>query len=323
MFVFRPILNTSAEYANFYFPAQHETTLPYMMGMIFYIFTGAIVANLFVIYLSFFSPLVTGNFKYFMANVALCDLCGILSVCFETCAQMYHDFMNVPYTATSCYARIIFPLAFAACMCFALPLVAVNRYVVIVMQRNDWFTKRRVFLLCVCSYLPLIGPLIDLLFAPYVTDYIDCDFILYTPYIYEVSDILYHKTRVHHALHLISYLAPNFCFQNVFFRHVSSEHNNYKIIAVFPFRGHSGYRTIAELLFSARLPSALRTYQHCISNIEQDTRTNLRGEIRSESYRHTIIVTCDLRRAGYLHSSHGIIARLGFDRTTPDYLSLR
>jgi hypothetical protein len=30
--------------------------------------------------------------------------------------------------------------------------IATNRYVVIVMQRNDWFTKRRVLLLCICSY---------------------------------------------------------------------------------------------------------------------------------------------------------------------------
>ncbi len=190
MFVFRPILNTSAEYANFHFPAQHETTLPHMMLMSLHIFTGAIVANIFVLYLSFFSPLVTGNFKYFMTNVALCDLCIILSVCFETCAQMYHDFMNVPYTATSCYARIVFPIAFSAWMCFALPLIAVNRYVVIVMQRNDWFTNRRVFLLCVCCYLPLTIPLVDFLFAPYVTNYFDCDFIIYTPYILEASDIL-------------------------------------------------------------------------------------------------------------------------------------
>jgi hypothetical protein len=47
-----------------------------------------------------------------------------------------------------------------------------------------------VFLLCICCYLPLIIPLVDFLFAPYVTDFMDCDFIIYTPYIVEVSDIL-------------------------------------------------------------------------------------------------------------------------------------
>ena len=30
-------------------------------------------ANLFVLYLSFFSPLVSGDFKYFLANLAICD----------------------------------------------------------------------------------------------------------------------------------------------------------------------------------------------------------------------------------------------------------
>ena len=87
-----------------------------------------------------------------MANLALCDLCFNLSVCFQAFSQMYHDFMNVPFTATTCYAKSIFPCVFAAClMGFALPLTAANRYIVIVMEREDWFTNRRVFLLCVCT----------------------------------------------------------------------------------------------------------------------------------------------------------------------------
>lgn len=192
MFVFRPILNTSAEYANFHFPAVHEATLPGMMDMSLVIISGGILANLFILYLSFFNPLVTGNFKYFMANLAFCDLCYSLSVCFATFSLMYHDFMNVPYTATTCYATIVFPIVFSGCMLgFAIPLTAANRYVVIVMGREDWFTNRRMFLLCICSYLPLICPLIDFLFAPYVTNfYFNTVFMLYTPYIYEVSNIL-------------------------------------------------------------------------------------------------------------------------------------
>jgi hypothetical protein len=210
MFVFRPILNTSAEYANFHFPANHETTLPYIMNLSSVIFSGAIMANLFILYLSFFSPLLTGNFKYFIANLALCDLGLNLSVCFGACSQMYHDFLNVPFTASTCYATMVFAYAFAACIFgFALPLTAANRYVVIVMLSNDWFTNRRVFMLCICCYLPLIVPLIDFLFAPYVTNYVDCDFIPYTPYTAEASDILYRITRVARALqifHDIPYL---------------------------------------------------------------------------------------------------------------------
>jgi hypothetical protein len=191
MFVFRPILNTSAEYANFHFPAQHLTTYPFILYLSCHILSGSILPNLFIIYLSIFSPLLNGHFKYFMANLALCDLCFNLSMLFAASSQIYHDFLNVPFTATTCYARSAFPYAFGLCeMGFALPLIAANRYVVIVMQRNDWFTNRRVFLLCICCYLPLIIPLVDFLFAPYVTDFMDCDFIIYTPYIVEVSDIL-------------------------------------------------------------------------------------------------------------------------------------
>ena len=198
MFVFRPILNTSSEYANFHFPAQHQATLPQIMMLSLAIFSGGILANLLVLYLSFFSPLVVGNFKYFMANLAFCDLCYILSVCFEACSQMYHEFMNVPFSATTCYASIIFQFVFSACMMgFALPLTAANRYIVIVMRRENWLTNRRVFMLCVCSYLPLTWPLIDFFFAPYVTDYLDCDFIIYTPYILEVSEIFKHEIRGH------------------------------------------------------------------------------------------------------------------------------
>jgi hypothetical protein len=99
--------------------------------------------------------------------------------------------MNVPYTATTCYARFIFCYVFTVCMMgFALPLTAANRYIMIVMEREDLLTNRRVFLLCVCSYLPLTWPLVDFLFAPYVTNYWDCDFIIYTPYIIEASYIL-------------------------------------------------------------------------------------------------------------------------------------
>jgi hypothetical protein len=191
MFVFRPILNTSAEYANFHFPAQHQFTLPVIMDMSLVIFSGGILSNLFVLYLSFCSPLVIGHAKYFVANLALCDLCFNLSICCAACSQMYHDFMNVSYTAATCYASYVFPFAFGACMMgFALPLTAANRYIVIVMRREDWITNRRVFLLCVCSYLPLTWLLVDFLFAPYVSNFAACDFIIYTPYIIEVCDTL-------------------------------------------------------------------------------------------------------------------------------------
>jgi hypothetical protein len=186
---------------------------------------------------------------------------------------MYHDFMNVPYTATTCYARLVFPIAFAACMSIALPLTAVNRYVVIVMRREDWFTNQRVFLLCVCSYLPLFGPLADFLFAPYVTNYLDCDFILYTPYTDEVSDILFHETRVINAL-FISYLTQIFCFEIVCCRHFSSEHDNYNTIADVSFRGFTVCRATNGLLHSAHLQVALTTYYHCVGKTEQDTGTN-------------------------------------------------
>jgi hypothetical protein len=190
MFTFRPIINTSAEYANFHFPAHPGATLPLLMEMGVIIFSGGILANLLVFYLSFFSPLVTGNFKYFMANLSFCDFLYNLSKCFEACSQTYHSVMNVSYTATSCYARMIFPYLFGMCFHgFALPLTAVNRYVVIVMRRENWFTKKRVFLLCIMTYLPLTVPLVDFLFAPYITNYWDCDYIINTPYMFEVSDI--------------------------------------------------------------------------------------------------------------------------------------
>ncbi len=193
MLFFLSISNTSAEYANYLFPAPHEFTLPLIMDMTLIIFSGGILANLFVLYLSFFSPLVIGNFKYFTANLAFSDLCLNLAMCFTTLSQMYHDFMNVPYTATTFYATIAFPLVFIISVCFSMTLTAANRYIVIVMGRNDWFTKRRVFLLCICSYLSLIVPPIFFLFAPYVVNIIFNNlFIIYFPYIGEVSNIIYH-----------------------------------------------------------------------------------------------------------------------------------
>ncbi len=193
MLFYFPIVNTSAEYANFKFPASHELTIPFTILAIVIICSGGILANLFVLYLSFFSPSVIGNFKYFIANLALCDLCFNLSLIFAAFFQLYHDLMNVPYTATTFYVQLMFPWVMMYVSLFAVTLTAANRYVVIVLGRNDWFTVRRVSLLCVCSYLPLTIALVDFLFPPYVVNII-CNniFIIYEPFINEVCHIQKH-----------------------------------------------------------------------------------------------------------------------------------
>ncbi len=79
------------------------------------------------------------------------------------------------------------------CIYFAITLITANRYVVIVMGRNDWFTVRRALLLCVCNYIPLTMVLVDFLFAPYVVNFFYNNlFIIYTPFMHEVCDILKH-----------------------------------------------------------------------------------------------------------------------------------
>jgi hypothetical protein len=190
--IFMPIVNTSAEFANVYFTVSHELTIPLIILACVIIFSGGILANLFVLYLSFFSPLVTGSFKYFMGNLAFCDLCFNLSLIFAAFFQLYHDLMNVPYTAKTMSIPIMLPWVMIYCIFLAATLTNINRYVVIVMGRNDWFTKRRVFLLCVCSYLPVTMALVDFLFASYVINFIYNDlFIVYEPFIHDVCDILY------------------------------------------------------------------------------------------------------------------------------------
>lgn len=40
--------------------------------------------------------------------------------------------------------------------------------------------------MCLFTYIPLLWPTVDLLFAPYVTEFPYCDAMLYTPYMPEI-----------------------------------------------------------------------------------------------------------------------------------------
>jgi hypothetical protein len=115
--------------------------------------------------------------------LAACDLCAACSPIFQLCYHLYHLLGDVPLNVTRCYIQSFAPYMFAFCMCVTLPLASINRYCVICLDKEHWFTRRTIALLCAFAYLPILCPIIDALFATQVVAYCDlCSFNFFTPY---------------------------------------------------------------------------------------------------------------------------------------------
>uniref|UniRef100_A0A914XTE4 G-protein coupled receptors family 1 profile domain-containing protein n=1 Tax=Plectus sambesii TaxID=2011161 RepID=A0A914XTE4_9BILA len=170
------------DFANVTWPANANATLS--LSLFFGVASfGGIPANLLVIYVSFRSSLVTGNYKYFLANLAICDLAACFANMFQFFYHLYHLLCEVPLDITKCHVQTAFPYTFGFCMVAALPLASINRYCVICRDLEAWFTKRKILLLCLTAYFPLLYPIIDFLFAPQAVYYTNlCTYTLFTPF---------------------------------------------------------------------------------------------------------------------------------------------
>ena len=142
--------------------------------------------NLLIIFLSFFSAEIDGEFKYFLGTLAVWDSAYCMVMIGAFLFQLVHS--NFRLNATIFHCSLINHSAYGCgiAMVLTLPLIAINRYVVIVQQRIDFFTKRKTVLMCLYPCLVLIWPLIDFTIAPYATDYPRCGLVYYTPYLVEV-----------------------------------------------------------------------------------------------------------------------------------------
>jgi hypothetical protein len=180
----RPVVGLRSDFSNISWPTSNDT-LRDRVGSTNAIFLW-IPANLFVLYLSLCSPLVYGNYKYFIANQALADFLYSCSIIFQYIFHLFNETFSIPMTVTRCTIETIFQYVFGFCFQLALPLVSINRYFVIVQRRNQLFTTKLTLFLCSTTYLiPFLWPLIEFCFAPYVSTIFICKYYLMTPYLME------------------------------------------------------------------------------------------------------------------------------------------
>jgi hypothetical protein len=178
----REIAGTMEDFANKTWPANANATLSLSLTAFISCSIG-VPANILVICLSLFSSKIQGEYKYFIANLAFCDLSYCLSCLFQCVFHLYHRFGNVPMNVTRCNWQTFLPYTTGLCTGFAIPLASINRYVVIVLDKDYWFEKKRtVLLLCLTAYIPVSYMVISFLFSPYVVYFPYCNYTSYIPF---------------------------------------------------------------------------------------------------------------------------------------------
>uniref|UniRef100_A0A914WHC5 G-protein coupled receptors family 1 profile domain-containing protein n=1 Tax=Plectus sambesii TaxID=2011161 RepID=A0A914WHC5_9BILA len=141
--------------------------------------------NLIIVYLSFISAKVDGDFKYFLGNLAVADLGFCFGNVYNWAQHFYFVKKEIPSNVITCSLQGSFGYGFGFATALALPLLPLNRYCVIV-QKSKWFTKSHTFLLCLIPYiLGFIGEIYDVFFAQSITFYPRCGFHVYTQFIPE------------------------------------------------------------------------------------------------------------------------------------------
>jgi hypothetical protein len=175
-----------AEFSNLSWPSNSNLTLAMSLDILFSCPIG-IPANFIVIYLSFFSSHINGEFKYFIGNLAVCDLLFCFTLLFQSMFHIYHRAWNLPMTLMKCTIQSGLTYGAGPTAGFALPLATINRYLVVVQSKDEWFSRRNILLMCMTSYIPMLLPVIVLAFATQVIDYPYCGFALYVPWVIESS----------------------------------------------------------------------------------------------------------------------------------------
>jgi hypothetical protein len=137
----RKSLGPLADFANVTWPANPNGTLSIILE-VFFTSLGGIPANLLVLYLSFFGKGIVGNYKYFLANLAVCDLLSCLATIFQLCVHLYHLLGGIPFNTTTYYIQLFPEWCFGFCAAATLPFASINRYFVICRNQNEWFTRK-------------------------------------------------------------------------------------------------------------------------------------------------------------------------------------
>jgi hypothetical protein len=179
----RPIIGERSDFANQSWPATNDSLVDFVAT-----FDSIVIfapANLFVLYISFFSKSVVGNYKYFIANQAFCDLLLNFAAIFACLFHQICEKFSIPMTVNSCLFDMALRYMPAMCVQLALPLISINRYFVIVKKNDEMFTTKLIVFLCFTTYAPFLWPLIEFVFAPYVSYIYICGLYPMVPFFWE------------------------------------------------------------------------------------------------------------------------------------------
>ena len=116
-------------------------------------------------------PQISGNYKYFVANLAICDIGLSSSGLFYGGYTAFVFHTGRKLTALSCTLLYGPIFAFSFSMVIACNMIIINRYLVIVKDREQFFTPKVIFLACLLCYSPLLSLFINLAFGRYITDH--------------------------------------------------------------------------------------------------------------------------------------------------------
>jgi hypothetical protein len=141
--------------------------------------------NLLVMHLSFIDKKIEANYKYFLGNLAICDILFLIGLLISNLVNVYIVSNNMNYTPFSCTLYRIWMQAFAVCMLNSLPIISINRYITLVKQKPGLFTNKLIFIICLLVYWPVFYVVLTLAFPMYMVKDIFCGYNYWFPFIRE------------------------------------------------------------------------------------------------------------------------------------------
>ncbi len=119
-----------------------------------------IPVNLLVLYLSFIDKTIKKNYKYFLGNIAICNLFTLLSILFMNFLEKYLTDSDLLFTPFLCTLYEIWFQTFATCYYNSIPLVSIHRYMIIVREMDHVFTNKIILCMCLSVYWPILYPIL-------------------------------------------------------------------------------------------------------------------------------------------------------------------
>ena len=110
-------------------------------------FAIGVPLNLLVMHVSFVDKTIQNNYKYLLGNLALCDVLFLASLLFSNLVHVYVTTAHINYNPFLCTQYRVWIEAFATCFMNAMPIISINRYFVIVLQNDNIFTNRNIFIM--------------------------------------------------------------------------------------------------------------------------------------------------------------------------------